>query len=70
LSDPQSILDLRRHLEELSKWQGPASKEALSLAQAMEKATNFFILYEESKTTYGTKQDVTSNCGGKGKNIP
>jgi ankyrin repeat protein len=47
LSAPQSILDLRRHFGELSGWHGPASKEALAVAQAIEKTMNFFMQYAE-----------------------
>jgi hypothetical protein len=53
LSDPQGILDLRRHLGELSRLQGLASKEALTLAQSMEKAMNFFRKVQSSHGAWG-----------------
>lgn len=43
VTTPQSILYLRRHLGELSEWHGTTSKEALAVAQAIEKTMNFFM---------------------------
>ncbi|KAM0415306.1 hypothetical protein ACHAPD_006501 [Fusarium lateritium] len=43
LQHPQGILDLRRHLGELSKWKGPASTEAIAVANAIEKTMNFVM---------------------------
>ncbi|KAF5024224.1 hypothetical protein F66182_3738 [Fusarium sp. NRRL 66182] len=41
--NPQSILDLRRHLGDLSQRQGPASEEALAVAKAIEMTMNFMM---------------------------
>ncbi|EKJ68570.1 hypothetical protein FPSE_11252 [Fusarium pseudograminearum CS3096] len=43
LESPQGVLDLRRHLGELSKWKGSAFKEALAVAKAVEKTMNFIM---------------------------
>ncbi|QPC77871.1 hypothetical protein HYE68_008623 [Fusarium pseudograminearum] len=43
LKSPQGVLDLRRHLGELSKWKGSASKEALAVAKANEKTMSFIM---------------------------
>lgn len=53
LSKAQSILDLRRYLGELGKWQGPAVEQSLALAKAIEKTMDFFMTHSGAKVKDG-----------------
>ncbi|KAF4452558.1 ankyrin repeat [Fusarium albosuccineum] len=57
---PQNILDLRRHLGDLSKWQGSASTEALAVAKAIERAMNFIMPYAGNNGTDNTGKSGTA----------
>ncbi|KAF5002554.1 hypothetical protein FDECE_10584 [Fusarium decemcellulare] len=59
LTKPQRILDLRRNLGELSRWQGPASTEALAVAKAIERAMNFIMPCAGNKTIGNTGKNGT-----------
>ncbi|KAL3608675.1 hypothetical protein FPOAC2_03681 [Fusarium poae] len=64
LRQPQGILDLRRHLGELSKWKGSVSREALAVANAIEKTMSFIMPYlekSEAKKAFTWKIKVKSN---------
>ncbi|KAF4953349.1 hypothetical protein FGADI_6115 [Fusarium gaditjirri] len=45
-NEAQEILDIRRHLAQLAGWRGPASKEANSLAEAIEVTMNTLCPWE------------------------
>lgn len=53
LSKAQSILDLRRYLGELGKWQGPAVAQSLALAQSIEKTMDFFMSHSGKQVKDG-----------------
>ncbi|OBS29449.1 hypothetical protein FPOA_03385 [Fusarium poae] len=64
LRQPQGILDLRRHLGELSKWKGSVSREALAVANAIEKTMSFIMPYlkeSESRKGFAWQIKVKSN---------
>ncbi|KAH6995314.1 hypothetical protein EDB80DRAFT_689321 [Ilyonectria destructans] len=63
LSKAQSILDLRRHLGELGKWQGPALEQAFALARAIEKTMAFFMSH--SGKTFNNGECLTWTLGVK-----
>ncbi|QGI71399.1 hypothetical protein CEK26_003736 [Fusarium fujikuroi] len=62
LSIPQSVLDLRRHLGDLSRWQGPASDEALALAKAIEKVIEFFLPIIRQADTGSSWCEIAGDC--------
>ncbi|GAB1318024.1 hypothetical protein MFIFM68171_08234 [Madurella fahalii] len=53
LSRAQSILDLRRYLGELGKWQGPAVTQSLAVAKAIEQTMGFFMSHSGKQVKDG-----------------
>ncbi|KAJ4002552.1 hypothetical protein NW752_012473 [Fusarium irregulare] len=62
LSIPQSILNLRRHLGDLGRWQGPASNEGLALAKAIEKVMEFFLPFTKHADTRKSGPETAGVC--------
>ncbi|KAM0365745.1 hypothetical protein ACHAPK_009266 [Fusarium culmorum] len=71
LESPQGVLDLRRHLGELSKWKGSAFREALAVAKAVERTMNFIMApfdRKQSVNEFVWSIKVNYNRGPDGNN--
>ncbi|KAF5653881.1 ankyrin repeat [Fusarium sp. NRRL 25303] len=65
-NEAQEILEIRRHLAQLAGWGGPASREANSLAEAIEVTMNTLCPWEASEPpTWSWKIQVDTRAKGE-----